>query len=72
MRFSVALGLFLAVAGFLILMLHPVYRTGERVTHQGIEAAGPTEISRPMPDWLGATMIIAGAALLLGSRARRR
>lgn len=55
----------------MVLVLHPVYRTGERVVQQGLEADGPTEIYRPMPDWLGLTMVITGGALLIGARARR-
>lgn len=71
MRFPVALGLFLMIGGCMVLVLHPVYRTGERVVQQGLEADGPTEIYRPMPDWLGLTMVITGGALLIGARARR-
>lgn len=72
MRFPVALGLFLMTGGSMVMVLHPVYRTGERVVQRGLEADGPTEIYRPIPDWLGLAMVVSGGALLLGSRARRR
>ncbi len=72
MRFPVALGLFLMLGGSMVMVLHPVYRTGQRVVPRGLEADGPTEIYRPIPDWLGLTMVITGGALLLGSRTPRR
>jgi len=76
MRFSVALGLFLLTAGSMSLLLHPVYKTGERVQAQGIEAEGPVDVYREIPEWLGVTAVASGGALLLFSagiwpRARR-
>jgi len=77
-RFPVALGLFLLFAGFMVTVLHPVYRTGERVRHEGLEAAGPVEVYRPVPPWVGMTSMTAGGGLLVftlatgGARRRRR
>ncbi len=75
MRFPVALGLFLLFAGFMIMVLRPVYRTGERVQQEGLEASGPVEVYRPMPPWLGLTSLATGGALLafaIVSRSGRR
>lgn len=71
MRFPVAFGLFLLFAGFMILVLHPVYRTGERVRQEGLEASGPVEVTRPMPPWLGVTSMTAGGGLLVFAFATR-
>lgn len=72
MRFPVALGLFLLVAGFMIMVLRPVYRTGERGRQEGLEASGPVEVYRPMPPWLGPVALATGGALLLVAAATRR
>ena len=71
MRFPVALGLFLMIAGCMVLVLHPVYDTGERLPYQGVEAAGPVEVYRPVPTWVALSAVIGGGAMLLWSRRRR-
>lgn len=70
MRFPVALGLFLLIAGFMIMVLRPVYRTGERGHQQGLEASGPVEVYRPVPPWLALVALATGGALL-GAASRR-
>lgn len=67
MRFSSVLGLFLLTAGFMFLVLHPVYKSGERVQTEGIEATGPVDVYRPIPDWLSVSAVAGGGALLLFS-----
>ncbi len=64
MRFPVALGLFLLFAGFMIMVLRPVYRTGERVHQEGLEASGPVEVYRPIPPWVGTASLTTGGVLL--------
>lgn len=65
MRFPVALGLFLLLAGFMISVLRPVYQTGERVLQSGIEATGPVEVYRPVPPWVGQASLACGGVLLV-------
>lgn len=76
MRFPVALGLFLLIAGFMLTTLRPVYRTGERVRQEGLEASAPVEVYRPVPPWMGPASLVAGGVLLIvaarrGARRRR-
>ncbi len=55
----------------MIVVLRPVYRTGERVHQEGLEASGPVEVYRPMPAWLGMTSLATGGALLAFAVATR-
>lgn len=72
MRPSVALGLFLAIAGFMILVLKPVYETAGPDRPLSVEAVGPVKETRPIPDWVGVLALLGGGGLLLGAQLRRR
>ncbi len=77
MRARTAVGLFLAIGGAMVLLLHPVYRGTAPDPGAGVEAAGPVQAYHPVPGWVGALAVVLGGALLASaseaaSRRRRR
>lgn len=77
MRGRTALGIFLVLAGALVLLLRPVYRGATPDPGAAVEAAGPVAIYHPVPGWLGVLAVVLGGALLahgseMASRQRRR
>lgn len=64
MRFTTALGGFLALCGFVILVLRPVVNVGGARRLDAVEATEPAVQYRPIPPWVGAAGILTGAALL--------
>ena len=80
MRFLTALGVFLAVAGAMVLVLRPVYRVPVAVDVRELETSGTSDDSRPIPLGAGAVAIGVGGVLLMidqfrvrgwGTRSRR-
>jgi hypothetical protein len=71
MRASTAFGGFLALAGFMILVLQPVYNAGAPDQPPGVEAVNPLQDIRPVPLWLGALSLGTGSVLLGWSWIRR-
>jgi len=71
MRASTAFGGFLALTGFITLVLKPVYNAGRPTQPSGVEATLPMQEIRPVPPWLGALSLGAGALLLAFSWVRR-
>lgn len=68
MRARTAFGLFLAVAGAMILLLRPVYRGAAPDPGTAVEATGPVEVYHPVPGWVGVIAVVAGGVLLVGGR----
>ncbi|MBK6422922.1 MAG: hypothetical protein IPI38_10050 [Gemmatimonadetes bacterium] len=68
MRARTAVGLFLAVAGAMVLLLRPVYRGASPDLTGAVEATGPVEVYHPVPGWVGVLAVLAGGVLLVGGR----
>lgn len=71
MRFLTALGVFLAVAGAMVLVLRPVYRVPGAVDVRELETSGSSDDTRPIPAWAGVLAIGVGGLLLTIDRRRR-
>ncbi len=56
----------------MVMLLRPVYRTGERAPYRGVEAAGAVETYRPVPGWVGPAALGAGTLLLITAWATSR
>lgn len=77
MRGRTALGIFLAAAGAIVLLLRPVYRGAAPDPGAAVEAAGPVEVYHPVPGWVGVVAVVAGGLMLAAGqeaafRRRRR
>lgn len=70
MRLLTALGLFLIIAGAMLLVLQPSYRVPHAVDVHQLEAVGPVDETRPIPPWVGVVSIVIGGAALLLERRR--
>lgn len=77
MRGRTALGIFLAAAGAIVLLLRPVYRGATPDPGAAVEATGPVQVYHPVPGWVGVVAVVAGGLLLASGqeavfRRRRR
>ncbi len=72
MRPSTACGGFLLLAGFITLVLKPVYQAGRLPPGPGVEATAPLDDIRPVPEWVATASLTAGILLLSYSWKTRR
>jgi hypothetical protein len=70
-RFLTALGVFLAVAGSMVLVLRPVYRVPGAVDVRELETSRSFDDTRPIPVWAGVLALGVGGLLLTVDRRRR-
>lgn len=70
MRGRTAVGIFLVLAGAMVLLLRPVYRAATPDPGGAVEATGPVEVYHPVPGWVGVLAVLLGGAILTGGLER--